>query len=85
MIIQLLANLIVQAVEKYYEGKNAKLGLDRIIKFDRDFITIDIPVEGVTNEVGWKIMPLSHPAMVSNFNTVPIFMRVRDMCILSHK
>ena len=48
---------------KEYAGKNAKLGLEQLIEFDSDSITIDIPVKGIKIEEGWRILPLYRPVV----------------------
>ena len=50
-------------VEKEYDGKNAKLGQEQVIEFDSDYISIDVPLEGVIKEEGWKIRPLGRPVV----------------------
>ena len=52
-----------QAVKKEY--KNAEKDYDKMFEFESDCITIDIPEEGIVTGGGWKLEPVSNPAVSS--------------------
>ena len=43
---------------------NALLDLEQVVEFADNFITVDIPMDGVTKE-GWRICPLFRPVVSS--------------------
>ena len=49
-------------VKDLYEKKGAVLGVEHLVEFEGDNITIDIPEEGTTIK-GWKITPLIPPVV----------------------
>ena len=54
-------------MKKTYEERNAELHYDQIIQFESESITVDIPLEGVTVEGGWKIKPQGRPVVRLSF------------------
>ena len=54
---------MLQAVEKEYAGRASDdhLGLD--VEFQKDTITLTVPVEGEVLENGWEITPLTPPTV----------------------
>ncbi len=53
----------VQRVNKEYSSKAAILGVDNIVEFEGDRITLDIPMEGAEVSGGWRITPMFHPTV----------------------
>ncbi len=49
----------VQRVSEEYSSKEAILGLNHIVEFEEDRITLDIPNDGAEVSGGWKITPIS--------------------------
>ena len=49
-------------VKDLYEKKGAVLGVEQLVEFEEDSITVDIPNEGTTVK-GWKITPLISPVV----------------------
>ncbi len=54
----------VQRVSEEYSSKKAILGVDQIVEFEEDRITLDIPRDGAAVMEGWKITPMIFPPMV---------------------
>ena len=57
-------------VKDSYEKKGGVLGVEHLVEFEEDSITVDIPEEGTTIK-GWKITPMfppvvRHPLKCSN-------------------
>lgn len=50
-----------QVVNKKYWRHKAVLGSKLSIKFESEYIILDISLEGITLESGWKITPLRAP------------------------
>ena len=46
-----------------YSSKEAISGLNHIVEFEEDRITLDIPMAGVEVSGGWKITPVFHPTV----------------------
>ena len=42
----------------------SELCCDQIIKFEDDRITLDIPIEGISLQEQWKIIPLTRPVVI---------------------
>ena len=55
---------ILQVVQQEYTAKGATIGLDHVVEFESETISLQLPSEGITLEDGWKIVPIVHP-MVS--------------------
>jgi hypothetical protein len=49
-------------VKDLYEKKGAILGVEQLVEFEEESITVDIPKEGTTIK-GWKITPLISPVV----------------------
>ena len=49
-------------VKDSYEKKGGVLGVEHLVEFEEDSITVDIPEEGTTIK-GWKITPLISPVV----------------------
>ena len=52
----------LQVVKNLYEKKGAILGIEQLVEFEKDSITVGIPEEGITIK-GWKITPLISPVV----------------------
>ncbi len=52
-----------QRVSAEYSSKEAILGVDHIVEFEEDSITLDIPMTGVEVSEGWKITPMYYPTV----------------------
>ena len=53
---------IDQVVKEEYERKGAILGLQKLVDFESDAITLDIPKEGITVK-GWEVTPKFLPVV----------------------
>ena len=49
-------------IKDIYEKKGAVHGIEQLVEFEGDSITVDIPKEGTTVK-GWKITPLISPVV----------------------
>ena len=58
-----VSSIIMQVVKEEYERKGAILDFNRLVEFESDAITLDIPEDGITIE-GWEVTPKFLP-MVS--------------------
>ena len=54
----------MQVVKEEYKDGKAVLGLRQLVEFESDTISLDIPMEGITDK-GWKITPLIRPVVSS--------------------
>ncbi len=52
-----------------YSSKEAILGLNHIVEFEEDRITLDIPNDGAEVSGGWRITPMFHPTVVKLYIT----------------
>ena len=52
-------------IRRHYQQQNAEPGPDKLIDFECESISLDIPKEGITtmDEI-WKIFPLTYPPEV---------------------
>ncbi len=50
----------IQRVSEEYLSKKAILGVDQIVEFEEDKITLDISMDGEVME-GWKVTPMFYP------------------------
>ena len=50
-----------QAVKEEY--RDAELDFDRVVEFESDRFTIDIPIKGIVVDGGWKILPKGRPVV----------------------
>ncbi|XP_064392749.1 ankyrin-2-like isoform X2 [Halichondria panicea] len=50
-------------VSEEYSSKEAILGVDHIVEFEEDRITLDIPMTGAEVSGGWRITPMFHPTV----------------------
>ena len=55
--------LAVQRVNKEYSSKAAILGVDNVVEFEGDRITLDIPMDGTEVSGGWRITPMFPPTV----------------------
>ncbi len=55
--------LSVQRVSEEYSSKEAILGVNHIVEFEEDSITLDIPMAGAEVSGGWRITPMFHPTV----------------------
>ncbi len=55
----------VQRVSEEYSSKEAILGVNHIVEFEEDSITLDIPMDGAEVSGGWRITPMFHPTVVN--------------------
>ena len=53
--------VILQAVQQEYTAKGATIGLDHVVEFESETISLQLPSEGITLENGWKIVPNIFP------------------------
>ena len=51
----------IQSVLEVYRSRGAELQFEMTIEFESDWITVDIPLEGISVEGGWRIRPLAYP------------------------
>ena len=56
----------LQRVSEEYCSKEAILGVNHIVEFENDSITLDIPTDGAEVNEGWKITPLFYPMVKFN-------------------
>ena len=59
-----------QRVSEEYSSKKAILGVDHIVEFEEDKITLDISMDGAEVSEGWTIMPLYHPTVGKCYNYI---------------
>ena len=50
-------------MQKHYESKEAIEGPDLLFEFESNEIKLDIPIEGVTIDGGWKLTPHIEPVV----------------------
>ena len=50
-----------------YRKSQALPGPDELVEFESNEIKLDIPLEGITLEAGWKITPLTVPVVRAHF------------------
>ena len=63
--------LTLQVTQRVYEKKpDAEL----IVEFERDRITLDVPMEGISIPNGWKILPITPPVVSLQNNSGQAFM-----------
>ncbi len=63
---QHLCMYAAQRVSEEYSSKDAILGVNHFVEFEKDRITLDIPDDEVSG--GWKIMPMFHPTVFKFYN-----------------
>ena len=64
-------------VRDWYEKKGAVLGVEHLVEFEEDSITVDIPEEGTIIK-GWKITPLISPVVrhpLKRSNNFPYYLK----------
>ena len=62
--------VFLQVIKNFYKKERAILGVEHLVEFEEDSITVGIPEEGTTIK-GWKITPMfppvvRHPLKCSN-------------------
>ena len=50
-------------VRKHYYQEGAIPGPNQLVEFQKDMITLDIPIDGVTINDDWRLMPLMRPVV----------------------
>ena len=50
-------------MQNHYESKGGIEGPDLLIEFESNEIKLDIPMEGITIDGGWKITPHMNPVV----------------------
>ena len=56
-------HLELQSVNKHYQERRAISGPNHEIEFEKDKVSLDIPITGKTVTGGWTIVPLFHPTV----------------------
>ena len=48
-------------MKNYYEKERGSSGADQLVEFESNEISLNIPLEGITLDQGWKITPQIRP------------------------
>ena len=62
-MLSLHFTVMLQAVEKEYAGRASDDHLSLAVEFQKDTITLMVPVDGEVLENGWEITPLTPPTV----------------------
>ena len=64
VLYTILQHLLPQSVQDHYARKRAEPGfVEQPLTFSEDSVILDVPIEGITTDDGWKITPLASPSV----------------------
>ena len=64
----------MQTLEKYYPKEEVESSLRKIVAFEEEKVTLDIPEGGKKLTSGWSIVPMAHPASVSSTTCIYLYL-----------